>query len=369
MRSKRALPVCLMSAMTLAVSACANTPANDAPTAGSKVDGVSVDLQEDAAVTVSTSEYKQEGPYTIAALNQGPINGFGLTWDITIEHAAKQNSDIEELIMLAANGDASTQINQLEDVIQQKPDAIVMSPMGRAALSASVNRAIAAGIPVIVCTNAVEGKKYTSYVDVDLYAEGFAAAEALAERLNGKGNVALFHGIPGADAAETWKLAAEDAFKKHPDIKVVASEYANWSVANAREKAAAMLAANPTIDGVYAGGAEMASGVMLAFEAADRPQPVYGVAEPTNGFLRLAGEHDVKFTATPQQPAPIAVACLDTALKVLKGEDVKKFTRVEDERFTEADLDKKYVPELNDDFVGPSPLPLDVYIDGGMARK
>jgi ribose transport system substrate-binding protein len=356
---------------TLAVvTGCAKdaTTGSDA-SAPKKADGVSVDLVQDAKVSVTTDKYKKDGPYTIAALTQGPINGWGLTWDVTLEYEGKHNPDVKNLILLPANGDANKEISSMQNLITQKPDAILLDPLGRAALAASVRRAMQAGIPVIVCGNGVEGKQYVTYVDVDLYAVGYSAADALAKRLHGKGNVVLFHGIPGVDAAETWKKSAEDALKKYPGIKIVGSEYANWSVATGKEKAAALLAANPKIDGVWSGGSEMATGAMLAFADANRPQPVYGVDNPTNGFLRLAQQYNVKFNAFPDPPAPIAKSCLETAVKVLKGESVKKFVQLPAEGYDESQLADNYVPELNDDFVPPAASPMEAYEAAGMKRK
>lgn len=365
---KRRFVVTLLP-LALMASACASagekTAASSQP---SHADGVSVDLQQDAGTAVDTSKWKKPGPYTLAGLTQGPINGWGLTWDVTMQYEGEHNPDVKSLQVLPANGDPNKEIALMEDVVKQKPDAILLDPLGRAALAASVSRAMAAGIPVIVCGNGVEGKKYVSYTDIDLYAVAYSAADALAKRMGEKGNVVMFHGIPGVDAAETWKKAAEDAFKNYPNIKIVGSEYANWSVATGKEKAAALLAANPQIDGVWSGGSEMATGAILAFQDAGRPQPLYGVDNPTNGFLRLAKENGIKFNAFPDPPAPISKACVDTAVKVLKGEPVNKFEALPAEGYDETQVDQHYDPELNDDFVPPMAAPKEAYLSAGMAR-
>jgi ribose transport system substrate-binding protein len=362
-------PLLVILPLVVLASACVSKSADSTTSPAKKADGVSVDLEQDAKVAVDTSKWKKDGPYTLAALTQGPINGWGLTWDVTTKYEASHNTDVKNLILLPSNGDANKQITSMENVIKQKPDAILLDPLGRAALAASVSRAMAAGIPVIVCGNGVEGKKYVTYVDIDLYAVAYQAADALAKRLNGKGNVVLFHGIPGVDAAETWKKGAEDAFKHYPNIKIVGSEYANWSVATGKEKAAALLAANPTIDGVWSGGSEMATGAILAFKDAKRPQPVYGVDNPTNGFLNLAITNDVKFTAFPDPPATIAKACIDTAVKVLKGETVQKFVQLPAAGYDETQAKEHFVADLNDDFVPPLASDKQAYVDAGMQRK
>jgi ribose transport system substrate-binding protein len=392
----------LLASGTLLVSACSSAPpAAPAPTAAPRpaataappapttapttaaapkpaaavvaASQYSQDLARDAGITVDTTKYKKDGPYTIAALTQGPGNGWGLTYDVTIRAAADGNPNIKKLIFTPNEGDANKEISAMEDAISQKPDAIVLDPLGSAALVAPTTRAMSAGIPVILCANGIQSDNFVTRVDVDLYQAGYQAADALARSLNGKGNVVMFSGIAGVDAAETWKAAAEDALKKYPDIKVVASEYAQWSVATSKEKMSAIMSANPQVDGVWAGGGEMALGAALAFQDAGKPQPRYGFANVLNGFLRLAKENNLVFTGVPDPPS-MSKFCLDTAIDVLQGKPVKKFINVAEAMpgsapYDQTQIDKYYVPDLNDDFVPPASVPVKAYVDGGFARK
>jgi ribose transport system substrate-binding protein len=357
-----------------AAPAATTAPAPTAqPTAALVASQYSQDLKRDAGITVDTTKYKKDGPYTIAALTQGPGNGWGLTYDVTIRAAAEGNPNIKKLIFTPNDGDANKEISAMEDAISQKPDAIVLDPLGSAALVAPTTRAMAAGIPVILCANGIQSDNFVSRVDIDLYQAGYQAADGLAKSLNGKGNVVLFSGIAGVDAAETWKKAAEDALKQYPDLKIVGSEYAQWSVATSKEKMAALMAANPQVDGVWAGGGEMALGAALAFDDAGKTQPKYGFANVLNGFLRLAREKNLVFTGVPDPPA-MSKLCLDTALDVLQGKPVKKFINVADSMdgsaaYDQTQVDKYYVADLNDDFVPPAAVPVKAYVDGGFARK
>ncbi len=359
----------IATASVLLVGCTAQDSSNGgASSAPDRVDGVSVDLMADAETVVDTKDFVKDGPYTIASIMQGPINGWGLTLDTTIEYLASQESDIDELMVVPVNGDVDRQISAMENTIKLKPDLIMLEPLSAAALSASVRRASEAGIPVVVCADGVEGKPYVSYVDVDLYRAGYESAKALAEDLGGKGKIIMISGIPGVDAAEVWKQAAEDVFATYPDIEIVASEYGDWSIPTSKDKAAAMLAAHPEIDGVYAGGSEGAIGALLAFEEAGRTQPSYGTVSPLNGWLRLAIEHDVTFTAWPQPAALEGKYCLDTALKVLRGDEVTRFVHIPEDVITDENAAEHYIPELNDDFSVPMAAPVEVYIEAGFGR-
>jgi ribose transport system substrate-binding protein len=334
-----------------------------------RVDGVSVDLMEDAKTPVDTSAYAKKPPYKIATLTQGPINGWGLTLDTTIAYLASQDKDVGDLIVVPTQASVDREISAMENTIKLKPDLIILEPLSSAALSASVARAVAAGIPVVACADGVEGKPYVTYGDVDLYRAGYEAAKALAEGLGGKGNVILINGIPGVDAAEVWKAAAEEVFAKYPGIKIVGNEYGNWSIPTSKEKATALLAANPQIDGVFGGGSEGAIGALLAFKQAGRAQPQYATVSPLNGWLRLAMEEKVKFTAWPQPAALEAKYCFEAGMKILRGEPVMKFTHIPEEVITDANAKDHYVPELNDDFSVPPGAPIDVYVKAGFGRK
>src|SRR5229473_2428062 len=344
-----------------------------APTTAAASSQYSQNLTRDAAITVDTTKYKKDGPYTIAALTQGPGNGWGLTYDVTIRAAADGNTNIKTLIFTPNDGDANKEISAMEDAISQKPDAIVLDPLGSAALVAPTTRAMAAGIPVILCANGIESDNFVTRVDIDLYQAGYQAADGLSKSLGGNGNVVLFSGIAGVDAAETWKKAAEDAIKLNPNMKIVASEYAQWSVATSKEKMAAIMSANPQIDGVWAGGGEMALGAALAFQDAGKTQPKYGFANVLTGYLRLAKEQNLVFTGVPDPPS-MSKLCLDTAVDVLQGKPVKKFINVAEAMpgsaaYDQTQIDKYYVPDLNDDFVPPASVPVKAYVDGGFARK
>jgi len=354
---------------TTSLAACAALTIAIAGHQARAEDGTTADLAKDAETVVDTSAYKKDPPYTIAALTQGPINGWGLTLDSTFQYLADQEPDVANLILPPINADVDRQISAMENMINVKPDIILLEPLSAAALAAPVARAMAAGIPVVVCADGVEGKPYVSYADVDLYRVGYQTAEALVKGLDGKGKVVMINGIPGVDAAEAWKKAGEDVFAKYPDIEVVANEYANWSIPTSKEKATAMLAANPEIDGVYAGGSEGAIGALLAFVDAGREQPKYGAVVPLNGWLRLAMENNVEFTSWPQPAALEAKYCFETGMKVLRGEEVTKFVPIPEDVVTQENAAEFYIPELKDDFSGPAVAPIEYYIDAGFARE
>jgi len=325
-------------------------------------------------IMTEPGRWAKPGPWRIALLAQGPNNGWGTIFDLTARYAAAQYGDqIKEFLYADSQAKADKQVNDMEDMIEQRPDVIILTPMGKAALAKPVERAVAAGIPVVTCASSVDTDQYTTEVGRNLWRTAYDTADWLARRLNGKGNVVLFHGIAGVDTAETWKAAAHAALSQYPDIKIVAEDYANWSPSDAKRLAQTMLTANPQIDGIWAGGAEMAIGAFDAWIEAGKPIPPTGATNPANGFLRLAKEHNVDFFAAPYPPA-MSKVCVDVAIRLLKGEAVPKYIDVADVMpeaapFGRDKLDAMYQPELNDDFIAPLLVPLEQVKQAGFARS
>ncbi|HML40251.1 MAG TPA: ABC transporter substrate-binding protein [Bellilinea sp.] len=349
------------------------TETADAPWASSDY---SKALLSDAAKTVDTSAYKKDGPYTIAVSQQDPSNGWGNTYNVTIDAYGKELLDqgiLAKPLLTSVTNDANKQISDLEDFIEQKPDAIVVEPLGRAALTATIKRAIDAGIPVVLCANGIEGDDFTARVDVDFWEYGYRSGQGLAELLGGKGKIVMFHGIAGVDSTETWGAAAKEALANYPDIEIVAEEYAQWNIATAKQKMEALMAAHPEIDGVWAGGGEMALGAALAFADAGKDAPAFGMVNVPNGFLRLADQYDYKFVGAPDPPS-MSKYCLDVAVQILQGKNVQKFIDLRTlmdgaDVYDNTDFIQYYAPELNDDFIPPMTVDLQSYIDGGFERK
>jgi branched-chain amino acid transport system substrate-binding protein len=353
-------------------AAATEAPANDPALASD----YSQALLKDAQTPVDTSMYKKDGPYTIAVAQQDPSNGWGNTYNVTIDAYGKEllaDGVLAKPLLVSATNDANQQISDVENFIEQQPDAIVIEPAGRAASVAVIERAVDAGIPVILCANGIESDKFTTRVDVDFYEVAYKSGDGLAKLLGGKGNIVVFNGIAGVDSTETWVKAAKDAWSKYPDIKIVAEDYAQWNIATAKQKMEAIMAANPQIDGVWAGGGEMALGAALAYEDAGKTAPKFGMVNVPNGFLRLADQYKYEYVGSPDPPS-MSKYCLQTAIDILQGKPVMKFISLKTlmdgaEPYDQTTGGQWYVPELNDDFIPPATVDVQNYIDGGFGRK
>lgn len=333
-------------------------------------------ILKDMATQVDTSLYAKEGPYTIAVSQQDPSNGWGNTYNVTIAAYGEEllaEGKLDKPLLVSATNDANQQISDIENFTTQSPDAIVVEPLGRAASTTVIKRAVDAGIPVVLCANGIEGEDFTSRVDIDFYEVAYKSGVGLAELMGGQGKVVVFNGIAGVDSTETWRAAALDALAKYPGIEIIAEEYAQWNIATAKQKMEALMAAHSQIDGVWAGGGEMALGAALAFEDAGMPAPKFAMVNVPNGFLRLAKEYNYEFVGSPDPPS-MSKYCLQTAIDILEGKPVTKFISLRTlmegaDPYDNTSFDQWYVPELNDDFIPPATVDIQYYLDGGFERK
>ncbi len=319
---------------------------------------------------VDTTQYKKDPPWVIAHASQGPTNSWALLYDAHFEWAVneKYKGLFKKMLYADANGNADKQVNDVLDLMVQKPDVMVITALGRAALVGPVEQVMDQGIPVVLCSGLVDTDKYVTFVDRPNYEHGRKQAEWLAKRLNGKGKIIMFSGIAGSDTAEERLRAARDVFAKYPDIEILGHAYSDWSISKAKKDAEAFLAAYPEIDGIWSDSAFMAWGAIEAFAEAGRPIPPM-TAEPLNGFLRLAKQYNVEFYAIGYPPAQ-SIQCVDAAVKILRGEPVPKYSPIgEVLEFTNEELDKYYRPDMSDDLWVDYQLPEEKLKELGFTKE
>ncbi|WP_439257935.1 sugar ABC transporter substrate-binding protein [Lonepinella sp. BR2271] len=217
--------------------------------------------------------YAAEKPQ-IALLMKTLSNEYFISMKQGAEETAKQK-DVDLIIQVAEKEDSTEQlIGLVENMIAKKVDAIIVTPNDSIAFIPAFQKAEKAGIPIIdldVRLDADAAKAAGlnfNYVGVDNFNGGYLAAKNLAEKLGGKGNVAIVEGIPGVDNGEQRKGGALKAFAEYPNIKIVASQSANWETEQALNVTTNMLTANPNINGIFAANDNMAVGVVTAVENA-----------------------------------------------------------------------------------------------------
>jgi len=166
---------------------------------------------------------------------------------------------------------AQTQVSMMDNLINQKCDAIVLQPVDAAALSAAVKSAESKGIIVVTLNTATIQPHTASFQMADISA-GYMVGEEMGKQIKGEGNVAIIESPPGATLGVNREKGFRMAMEKlYPKVKVVGAQVAEgWKKENAITIMNSFLQANQKLDGVFAVNDNMAEGAMIAAESAGR---------------------------------------------------------------------------------------------------
>jgi ribose transport system substrate-binding protein len=188
-----------------------------------------------------------------------------------IEQAAKKHPELE-LRFKDAQNDSLRQRAQVEELAAQGIDVLIISPKESAPLTKPVADVYKKGIPVIVLDRAVEGDDYTTFIGADNRRIGREAGKYALKLLGSGKSVVELKGLmtstPGRDRNQGFREGLE--LDKNPNVKVVFEADMQWLEPNARKEMESALAAQKSIDLIYAHNDPGAHGAYLAAKAAGR---------------------------------------------------------------------------------------------------
>lgn len=150
----------------------------------------------------------------------------------------------------SAEGSLEKQVGIIENFINQGVSAILIDPIDKNAVVPAIEKATAAGIPVITMGNKVEaGENYsTLYPDYNNMA---MVARAIGTSLGGEGEIALLVGSRGNFVSDTREKGfVETMQKEFPNIKIVGVEPTGWDAAKATNAAQTWLTTYPDLKAV-----------------------------------------------------------------------------------------------------------------------
>lgn len=158
-----------------------------------------------------------------------------------------------------AYGDVETQLEQIECAIRGQVDGIILSPLSADSVREAVNRAVAAGIPV-VCTNTdIEGTGRLCYVGEDAAKASRIAGRIMGEFLGGAGEIAVITSTSAMRTGTYFLKVRETGFQGYmaenfPGIHIVESVPSLENPAMTYQMTLGLLRRQPELRGVYVVG-------------------------------------------------------------------------------------------------------------------
>ncbi len=223
-----------------------------------------------------------------------------------------------EVLSQEAGEDVQTQSNQIDQFVTSQVDFIVIDPVDSDGVGPAVKRAVAANIPVVGIDSATAGANVS--VTTDNTQAGKVSCEALAEQLDGKGQVAILDGTP-ISAVEDRVTGCEEVLAEYPGIEVVAHQRGDNSRDKALPVATDIFTANPEIDGVFAINDPTAAGVELAAEQKGMKVIITSVDGAQSAIDSIMNGGMITATAA-QDPAALAKKGVELGAQLADGEDV-----------------------------------------------
>src|SRR5215468_9672655 len=115
----------------------------------------------------------------------------------------------------------------LEDQITKRVSAMAVAPAGVSEILPLLDRAKAAGIPVIIFDTDVDWPSKLSFVGADNRRAGRLAGEHIVKLLGGKGKVAVIRGVLGIRTHDDRLAGFREAIASSPGIQLVTVQPAN----------------------------------------------------------------------------------------------------------------------------------------------
>jgi ABC-type sugar transport system substrate-binding protein len=150
------------------------------------------------------------------------------------------------------NISVETMVAEIDRAVTQRADAIITMALNASAMGPSIQKAKAAGIPVVLVNADGAATGRDAFLGSSAEAMGQAAAQGIGKALHGTGDIAI---LTGALDAENLNAQIK-AFKAtlaadYPGVKVVDTQADNSDLQQASEKAGELLRKHPDLNGVY----------------------------------------------------------------------------------------------------------------------
>lgn len=248
-----------------------------------------------------------------------------------------------------AQNDVGKQLNQIQNFIAEKFDAIIVNPVDTDATPKMTKLAAAAGIPLVYVNRLPADAKLppkVSFVGSDERLSGTMEAKEVCKLLGGKGNIVILIGELSNQAARQRTADVEDVIKtpECSGIKLLEKQTGNWSRTQGTDLVTNWISAGIAPDAIVSNNDEMAIGAIQALKAAGKPigvgpgkTLVAGIDATADGLAAMkAGNLAVTVF---QNAAGQGQGAVDTAIKLAKGDSVEPMVWVPFELVTPANMD------------------------------
>ncbi|NOD64853.1 MULTISPECIES: ABC transporter substrate-binding protein [unclassified Ruegeria] len=270
------------------------------------------------------------GPASMAAAEEIYIplvsKGFQHQFWQAVKSGAEQAADEFDVTITFEGPDNETmvdrQIDMLAAALANNPKAIGFAALDSQAAIPLLKQANDKGIPVIAFDSGVDSDIPLSTATTDNLAAAGLAADKMAEKIGGKGKVA----VVAHDQTSRTGIDRRDGFvnrmaEKYPDIEVVTVQYGQGDHLKSTEVTKAILTANPDLNGIFGTNEGSAIGVVNGVQELGTEGLVI-IGYDSGKAQKDAIKSGLMAGAITQNPVGIGYETVKAAVAALNGEEV-----------------------------------------------
>ena len=236
-------------------------------------------------------------------------------------------AEVEEAEVEEFNPDTETdtagQLSIAETMLANEYDSLVLSPLTNDNLNGAVQTAVGNGTPVVNmnCEYIAQCNTFVGGIQIEI---GRKSADYIAEKIGGKGKVAILEGVSGTFTSIQRVNGFLEGMEKYPDIEIVASQTADYEVEKGMDVASNILTQTPDLDAFYCCNDNMALGAVEALRGVNRVGEVVVVGVDGTGDA-YASIKKGEMTATVDQFLfDNGYAAVEVALRIMGGQELPK---------------------------------------------
>ncbi len=227
-----------------------------------------------------------------------------------------------DLHIVAGEWDLARQTAQVQGFLTRNMDAIVIAPVNSSGIVSAVSEARAAGVPVFTADIAADGGGVVSHIASDNRQGGRLLGRYLADRLGGRGAVAILD-QPTITSVQERVAGFREALAAYPDIKIVAAPAVERGLRDvAKQKADNLLASGRPLNAIFGSNDDCALGALAAVQAAGRTDILIVGYDATPEARTAIGGNTPLVADAVQHPALIGRRAIETVVAHLKGQPV-----------------------------------------------
>lgn len=265
------------------------------------------------------------GEAVVAFSQMGSENNWRITETKSIQDEAENRG--YRLLYANANDDTAKQVSDVEDLLNRRPDILIIAPREFEGLAPALQAAREAEVPVILIDRSAQGEPgedFVTCISADFIWEGQEAAKVIAKSFDGRpANIVQITGVPGSSVAIERQKGFEDEIAKYPNLKIIATQNGDFTRSVAQKTMENIIQAHgDKIDAVYGHDDECAIGALQALNLSGR-KPGEVVIVGIGGFRDAAQLIEKGQMAATILCSPFfGQVTFDVVEKILAGEDV-----------------------------------------------